>query len=219
MKQVILLSVVSLLTLQCLKAQVADSAHYKNSIAIDATSLVNSVLSFSGSGPWSQSPYIIEYRRMIGKKNVVKAGMNVFVYSSGDTRNDTLPNGRSDLRFTIGAGYERLVPINKRWTFYFGTDMAYAYLNFQGKYSWSSASYMTDHQEENVYSIAPIAGMIFHLNKRLSISTESRLQFNYSQISSERIYVPDTQYSYSTKGTHYYTDFVPPSSIYFRFAF
>lgn len=136
---------------------------YKNTIGIDVANIIPFFAKKNES-------YLINYKRLLSPKNVLRTGLNVEWSTSKD--------GYKGVGIKIG--YERAYQIvSRHWRLHWGMDASFRYLasNFQPNKSFR-------------YGISPIVGFSYFPVRRFSISTEVGVNFFYTDFRNPDSYDP-----------------------------
>ena len=197
----------------------ADEAKkkYKNVFGIDATGLLKQFLNFSNSYYYA-SPYMIIYKRTF-KSNALRVGIRGSLYNASGTTNDTLGASSTRNSINIGLGFEHYQYLSKRWALYFGADvlMGYSYSESQYDYSANTSTQRTTITYN--YGASPLLGLLFKLNSRLSISSETSYDILHTQTTFDDVDTPSSMYDRHSKSKSLASQFNAPTSIIFRIEF
>ena len=132
---------------------------YTQQFGFDAGGFIGRFFNFSGSGT-SESPYYLTYRKLGDKKNT-RLGIGANLSVEGDGNGGT--NSLNAINFRVGS--ERFNDFGKRWRAFYGWDfkLLFTYLSTGG--SGNNATQLG-------LGVAPLFGLQWRLNDRLSFSTE-----------------------------------------------
>lgn len=214
-----------LLTLLCLcklgfsQNERRDTIHKKhnNIIAIDATGLLKQFFNFNSNSYYSY-PYMITYRRIIGK-NAIRLGAGANIDTKESNTNDTVKSKSVRNSYTVGLGYERYAHLSRRWSFYYGVEFTAAYLNYTDKNWFNSTSNRESSTITNKYGIAPILGIVYKINRRISVGTETSYNLSYVLTTTKSKTIPSNYYDFKTVDRGFQTNFITPTNLSFRFSF
>lgn len=82
--------------------------------------------------------------------------------------------------FNIRAGWEWNTSLSKRWTVFYGGDLRYGYAFEKDEAIYFNAGYAQGtEQSANVFGLAPVLGIRFIINGRISLITEATFSVNY----------------------------------------
>lgn len=139
----------------------------KNEIGIDVANAMTFIKR-------NQQSYLLNYRRNFNEKMAFRAGLNL-----------DLGSGNSEGIYPdIKAGIQR----NRReghWNLYYGIDGTFSYFK-----SNASPAKLTR------FGISPILGVQYFIHKRISISTEASLNFNYYKPRNPESFDPEANKNY-----------------------
>jgi hypothetical protein len=95
-------------------------------------------------------------------------------------------------------GYEAYENLSTRFQVFYGVDLRVGYsLRKNDANSWGSGYANGDENQLQEFGIAPVLGLRYRFNKRLSLFTECNLLINYMETYSRRYYTPiDNTYPY-----------------------
>ncbi len=192
----------------------------KNVIVIDATGLLRQFFNFNTGTNYYYFPndYIIGYRRKFGR-NEIRLNIGGQISQSSDVQNDTLPGKSSNNTFSIAIGYERHRHLTRRWSMYYGGDLIYGYRKSIYLSTWALNNSENDKSVTNTYGFGPLLGLIFGINRRMQLATETNYQFLYEKEVSSRINTLYPQYNSHATGNETMTNFIPPVSLILRIQF
>jgi len=188
----------------------------KNIIGVDATGLLKQFFNF-GSTYYYNYKYMINYRRII-KSSAVRFGFSGDFHNEDENTNDTLNDKYTMNTIYLGLGIEHYCYIGKNLNLYFGADLISNYSIQDRKYSYDSDSYSQHKTETYYYGLSPLFGIVFRLNSRLSISTETSFDIWYYMSKYKNFYT-DSEHNSDSKTTGFDTQFNAPTCINFRIKF
>ena len=174
-----------------------DSTSLKNEIGVDVTSIFREVFGINYyPGPYygaSNTPkYYLSYRRKVGNGNL-RFGMGGTVNNGNQTyiihpdsaeRNTQSKYNSYDLRI----GYEFLKYIHKKWAIYYGLDFRPSISTNSNQGQYNSNYIQTTETNSLRLGFAPIAGLRFNINDRLSIMAEGNCLFEIQRSKTKNIY-------------------------------
>lgn len=132
---------------------------FHRQFGFDAGSFLARFLNFSGSGT-SETPYYLSYRKLGEKKNV-RLGLGASLSVEGDGTDGS--NTANVINFR--AGTERFNDFGKRWRAFYGWD-------YKLFFSYLSTSSSDNSSTQLGLGLAPLFGLQWRLNERLSFSSE-----------------------------------------------
>ncbi len=221
MKKIILTLTVIIIT-SCLYGQVTypdtTKKECKNVIEVNITGLIGQFLNLNTMGYYSYSPYMMSYKRIF-KNCAIRLGVGGSTSSSEVTNNDTLHGKSIYNNYNVGLGYEHYSYLTKRWTLYFGIDAIASHMLHIYENDYSTTSSTKDRSTNCSFGASPFVGLVFRLNSRLSLSTETSYDISYFISESKSVHTPLSSYNSHTKGNGTQTGFNAPTSINIRIWF
>ena len=200
----------------------------RNELGLDFTPLIKFYLNVgnnSTSLPY-QPVYYLTYRYHFKKSNIRCAIGGDYADSeasspySGDTK--TYHNTSHALYFRIG--YERFENLSKRWQIFYGIDFRPSVIYEKNDAPYWNGGYANGVEDQTVsLGIAPLLGLRFRINNRVSILTESSYQLNKNNSWQKRYFIPvDNSYpaipgSPKTKSQSVNTTFIFPMALVLTF--
>ena len=159
--------------------------HFRNEITINATFFIKEFLSFDSEIINPVSPFLITYKH-IKNFNAFRFGIGWNIEKSSEEQafgGGELEDKTNEVELRLG--YERQVPLAKRWMVYLGLDGTYG--KFKDVTTFDSGfDVVTTTTDQNSYGGGPVLGIQFFINKRMSLSTEGAMYYIYSN-TEERI--------------------------------
>ena len=162
-----------------LHSQTSDKAFYKHEIGLNVTELLNTV--FNSNTTNDNSIYTLIYRRRINEKKAIRTGFGIqIVQNSNDTDGGNGFRVLSSTNLNARVGFEWRTNISNKLDFFYGIDLLGGYANSE------STFFNFNGRIENISSITsigggPLLGIQFHINDRMSISTETTLYYVFSR--------------------------------------
>lgn len=133
-------------------------------IGINATNFLGQIFRFTPTNSFNNPVYYIATRKKKGKGYArFGAGGELLLQGTGG---GTTTNIILNLRF----GKDKAVDFGKRWQAYYGYD-------FKTNIAFSSFGSSTTNSTQVALGIAPVVGLQFKINSRLSVSSESAYNF------------------------------------------
>lgn len=183
-----------------LKNNLTQSTENKhlNELGLDMTPFTKFYLNFSGNSGNSYQPiYMLTYRRYFKKSNFRTAIGGDYLSSETPSPyyNDSLKtkyfNKQSSLAVRIG--YEFFQDFSKHWQVYYGADLRATYFHQKNDApNWNGGYANGIETTTKGLGLAPVLGLRFKINKRISLITESSFVVQYSTSTSYRYYKPAT---------------------------
>jgi hypothetical protein len=192
---------------------------YKNVIGIDATGLIHQIFnSGSVTESYFTSPYIITYRRIFAN-NALRIGVGGKFYYNDGSQNDSNQFKHTHYSINAGIGYERYVPLGKRWKLFLGADAIVNYGSGSDRETLGSSYFSNQSSSIFGFGVSPFLGIDFKINKRLSIATESDYAITYYTSKSKRIVSSTPDDNSESKSSGISAVFYAPIAINFKVHF
>jgi hypothetical protein len=168
-----------------------------NELGVDMAPFLKFYLNFSGNGGVYQPNYMLTYRRYFKKSNF-RAGIGGnYLHSeipspyNGDSLKTKYLNKQSS--FAVRIGYEFFQEISRLWQVYYGADLITNYSHQRNDVTnWNDGYAAGQENTSTGFAIAPVLGIRFRINKRISLTTESSFLFQYTSTSAYHYYLPVT---------------------------
>ena len=129
---------------------------------------------------WKASPYLISYKRYVKANKAIRIGVGGRI-NNFDLNVTSTPNYKNPPLSKRFSNYSRLgfewhKNILQKLYFYYGIDLTFSY-SFRSTKSefYRAPSTIIKESDKNIYitgGLAPVAGLQFTLNSRISFSTE-----------------------------------------------
>ncbi len=201
---------------------------YFNEFGFDMTAFLRQFTnSNSGTYPSYYYPlYYLTYRRHLDCGNIRFAIGGDFSSEERGSSVSTDTNKYKNERFSLETriGWEFVSELSSRWQAFYGLDFK-ASLHYQlTEDQFYSGGYAHGNESEvQTYSLAPMLGLRFKINKRLSLSTETSLAINWQKSKSRSFTTPisgqyppqEDKISPTEKRT--YTNFEYPLALFLTF--
>jgi hypothetical protein len=152
-----------------------------------------------------------------GNKHAFKfSGAVNIVNRSSDANTNFLNVKESNYRTRVG--YEKRAVMARKYALYYGIDLAINSLNSQSEAGFVSNQAFVLEDKTFQFGFGPSIGIMYHINKHISISTEA---FAYFFITNRKLTEPSPTGGPGSTETQKGTSFqpVPPSSLYLCFKF
>jgi hypothetical protein len=166
-----------------------------NEVGLDITPFIKFYANFSGnSGDVYRPVYYLTYRHYFKKLNIrAAAGGN---YLSEETPSSyDINEGKMYLRdektLEFRIGVESFQTLGKRWQLFYGIDVRSIQYQYYNEAAFFNAGYA--HGQEYTIDgtgMAPLLGIRFRFNDRISLLTESSWMIEYSVNKFDRFYAP-----------------------------
>jgi hypothetical protein len=195
----------------------AVKKEYRNIIGIDATGLLQQFFNLN-TDSYLAYPYMISYRRVF-KSNALRIGFGGNFFNNTETFNDKNEVKDNYTDINVGIGYEHYRYLGERWNFYFGADAIVNYSNHKFHYSSSNSELIETSYKSIAFGVSPLLGLVFELNPRLFLATETNYDIAYKLAERVQIYSPEAGGKSTTKEKGFYTSFHAPVMLNLRFVF
>jgi len=202
-----------------------DSAFLKNKscVTIDATLLLKQFFNFNSVGTYYSSPYMLSLDRIIKNNNAIRFDLSFNVNNSkrnSTTQYDSSGDNNSYNNLAVGIGYEKFNTIWKRWTVCYGADLTTSYNYNYDLNRFSTSQYQQTTRIERTYGVLPFLGIIFKLNNRFFIGTETSYNVSYSLKNETLVYASQNNYFNEISKTTGITSYISlPTTINFKIRF
>ena len=173
-----------------------DTIVYRHEFGLDATSFIKQFLNLNING--GQIPYPVYYLtyRLHSKKSNLRAGFGgEYTRKNARPSSPSSPSREYDLTksFYYRVGYEYINKINDRWSIFYGMDLRPSvFYNKNDNINQSLGFTVGTTSNTKTIGLAPLLGARFQINKRLSLSTEVSISFNYSETKSWNFYTSNS---------------------------
>ena len=166
-------------------AQTTDTTKQRTIIELgmNVTSTLSSFLG-SGTNP-STDPYLVSLK-FVKNNQATRLAFDVDV--NNKTEDDPNFGGKRktyDYNLGFKVGYEKRIPMNKHFGFYWGVDGILGYQNSKVDFFSQFGQVTTNTKGFNV-GAAPLIGFRYDINRRIALSTEASVAAIYS-VSTEQI--------------------------------
>lgn len=147
-------------------------------LGMNATSFVKNFLSFNEVSTTGSSPFQFTFRYITPSNFAFRAGLGVAAVNSEDKGDDDVTKN-SISTFDISLGFEKRSMVAKRWTVFGGVDLLATSdmstsENTSGDFKFKSTN------RSSGGGVAPLFGIQFNINDRISLSTETQIRIVYT---------------------------------------
>lgn len=214
----------------------AQEKEYKNEFSLNTTGFIANYFNLGGVS--SNSLYIVDYKREIGTDLYFRSGLDASYSNDNTSQTNQSRAYFNTKRFDLRLGVERRKKLGKKWFWHYGVDIIGG-MNYGT--STSSQQFLNDQfvqedvkrisalENENI-GFGPVTGLRWEISPRISLWTEGRLYFNYSETKnltrwedvSESVKNRNTGFNFDTNSnTNYRTaaNAVLPLDVYVTFSF
>lgn len=187
MKKIVL---ISLFIALCISAfaqnrQSDTTKTFRHDIGLNAIGMLRAL--FNSDELDAVTPYLFSYNLDMGKTNF-RAGLGPSYSSSTETHegfSDSEKTTSVDLDLRLGLGFD--VVDHKRWTVRTGFDVIGGYRLDKTVDDTGFDKVTTENKAWNI-GAGPFAQLIFRINDRISLSTDSALYFNHFNIEENELF-------------------------------
>jgi hypothetical protein len=153
---------------------------YKNQIGIDMTALLQQFFNLNNNSSFSYQyipEYFATYRRHLKNGNI-RFAFSVSIYGKNDQTNDSTQLTPRKREYNYRIGYEWFSDLTNRWQIFYGLDFKNDILKDYNEMDYSSGGWGQGHDYRTItYGISAMLGIRFKFNSRVSILTETSLDF------------------------------------------
>ncbi|MBX7053270.1 MAG: hypothetical protein K1X54_14645 [Flavobacteriales bacterium] len=159
--------------------ETAESGKGQIMLGMNATSFVKNFLSFNDVSTTGSSPFQFTFRYITPSHFAFRAGLGVAAVNTEDKGDDDVTKN-SISTFDFSVGFEKRSLVAKRWTVFGGVDLLATSdmstnENTSGDFKFKSTN------KSNGGGVAPLFGIQFNINDRISLSTETQLKVLYTK--------------------------------------
>jgi len=155
----------------------SQSQTYNNELGVDVTSLVGRLM---GTG-YGGGVYDFTYKKHF-EKVTMRFGLGIF--STFSEREEFEIIG-SDDQFNLSArvGVEKAFTVTPNWNVFYGFDVRYSLSSSTYEYVYGDGEYQIERNfASNSVGFAPIVGLEYRVNNRISIRTEASAVASFFEI-------------------------------------
>lgn len=190
-------------------------AKYTNQIGINTTFFFKQFLNFSENNNIAVSPYVLTYKLISPRNHAFRMGLGGTYSNKTETFENTgqLPRETNAYSLDFSAGYEYRMPLSERWLCFAGADAVTDLV--------SSKVVATDPSDETTtitktteYGGALVVGIQFNISKRISLFTETSVQFTNSKSTFEAKFLNNPGFNSKQVTRETSVNFVLPTSLF-----
>lgn len=165
----------------------------RHELGIDVTGFVQQFFFLNVTQyPVGYNPYyMLTYRYHLPKGNIRAAVAGSMYQSDIDPlfATDVHSYSKAGYSAKLRIGYERYTELGKRWQTFYGIDFRPEYSYDRNDVNYYGNGYASGYEAKNLtMGIAPVLGIRFRLNNRISLSTETNFSINWTKSDSRRYY-------------------------------
>jgi hypothetical protein len=205
MKKLITLTLL-ISTLNLLSQTDSSLLKHRHEVGVDITGLLSQFFNLYNSNTSINTPnptYLITYRYHFSKSNI-RFGVGGTYFrnpSTGYTVNgepQTFYN--TSTHFSIRIGYELVSELSKKWQAFYGLDFRPSIANDNNEAQYSQGNYIYGYKRNTTtYGLAPIIGVRFRINERVSITTEASFSYYVQNSTQIKTYISQNTTLYPPK--------------------
>ncbi len=215
-KYVLLLLMALYLGQPCLAQNQPITSTNRHEIGFDITTLLDYTI-FKSTLNYPKL-YQVMYRYHFTKWDI-RSGIGVNFGEGERLTNDTSQLISNNNYFAFRAGVEGKIDFKKRWQFFYGFDVI-TRRTVSTSALINSSLYDTEYVDKLTrYGVAPLLGLRFKINKRVSITTESNFAVYYFDNEQKYIYHKNPRFNRITKSEGFNTLFTPVANVNFTYNF
>ena len=180
MKKILLTILTTAAITSCFCQDLPDLKAYRSDIGFNTNFVFSGIFNSGTTG----NPFDVMLKKQKNANNALRFGTSLSVNNYNDlSYSPQNYNQYSNYNFSISLGKEFQKQINKRWIFYYGTDIApfvlfYKTENYiQEPNTLNLEPYLLYSNSSNSYGlrVIPFLGIRFNINERLYVATQTNL--------------------------------------------
>ena len=181
----------------------------------------NTIFILQGIFQSNQTPFSLMYKKYISEKQAIRFGIDAF-FNLDNT--STFPGSStyfnsSAASLSIAIGKEFQKPIDKRWTWYLGSDLV-PFFSFNNQDMFQSGSLYSESESSSIgMSVRPFLGIRFNINPRLYLSAEANVGLQYSYTKNYINYIDNSEPYADTNGNNISLSMNPASGLFLYYRF
>jgi hypothetical protein len=201
--------------LKVISQEVETSAKYTSQIGVNTTFFFKQFLNFSQNNTIAVSPYVLTYKLISPKNHAFRMGVGGTYSNKKETFENTgqLPRTTNAYTLDFSAGYEYRQALSERWLCFFGAD-AITDLVSSKVVSTDSSDETTTITQTTKLGGALVVGIQFNISKRISLFTETSVQFTNSKSSFEAKFLNNPGFNSKQVTRETGVNFVLPTSLF-----
>lgn len=148
-------------------------------LGMNGTSFVKNFLSFNDVNSMGSSPFQFTFRYITTSNFAMRAGLGISALNFEEKDGDNVQKVNSN-SLDISIGFEKRSVVAKRWLVFGGLDLI-AVSDISTSSTSSSGQIFTSKSNSSGGGAAPLFGIQFNINDRISLSTETQLRVLYTK--------------------------------------
>lgn len=197
----------------CQEAEVP--AKYTNQIGINTTFFFKQFLNFSDNNTIAVSPYVLTYKLISPRNHSFRMAVGGIYSNKTETFENTgqLPRKTNAYSLDFSAGYEYRIPLSDRWLCFTGAD-AITDLASSKVVATDPSDEVTTITQTTEYGGDLLVGIQFNISKRISLFTETSVQFTNSKSTFEAKFLNNPGFNSKQVTRETSVNFVLPTSLF-----
>lgn len=168
----------------------------RHEVGVDLTAFIKNYFNFNqnAASGVNNAPYYLQYRFHLRSNNNIRSGAGGS-YSETETASpyaDDQTNYKNKQQsFNFRVGFEHFENISSKFQVFYGVDLLSGNSYEKNDAPFWNGGYANGIENKTIsYGAAPMLGIRYKLNKRLSLFTESSFQLNLNQSWQKKYYIP-----------------------------
>ena len=190
-------------------------ARCTSQIGINTTFFFKQFLNFSDNNTIAVSPYVLTYKLISPRNHAFRMGLGGTYSNKRETFENTgqLPRETNAYSLDFCAGYEYRMPLSDRWLCFVGAD-AVTNLVSSKVVATDPSDEVTTITKTTEYGGALLVGIQFNISKRISLFTETSVQFTNNKSSFESKFLNNPGFNSKQVTRETSVNFVLPTSLF-----
>ncbi len=192
-----------------------ETAKYRHQIGVNTTFFFKQFLNFSNNNAIAVSPYVLTYKCISPKNHAFRMGLGGTFNNKTETNEGSGQPPRKTNAYTLdfSAGYEYRQPLSERWLCFFGAD-AITNLVSSKVIATDASDEVTTITKNTKMGMAMVIGIQFNISKRISLFTETSVQFANTNSSFESKFRNNPIFNSKETTKETSVNFVLPTSLF-----
>jgi hypothetical protein len=201
--------------LKALCQEAEAPAKYTNQIGVNTTFFFKQFLNFSDNNTIAVSPYVLTYKLISPRNHAFRMAVGGIYSNKTETFKNTgqLPRKTNAYSLDFSAGYEYRIPLSERWLCFTGAD-AITDLASSKVVATDPSDEVTTITQTTEYGGDLLVGIQFNISKRISLFTETSVQFTNSKSTFEAKFLNNPGFNSKQVTRETSVNFVLPTSLF-----
>lgn len=197
------------------KAQTDETPlRYSNQIGVNTTFFFKQFLNFSSNNAIAVSPYVLTYKLISPKNHAFRMGIGGILSNKSETFQVGQPPRKTNAyTLNFSAGYEYRRVLSNRWLCFFGADVITDLISSK-VVAEDFSDVVTTITKNTKYGGAAIVGLQFNISKRVSLFTETSVQFTTGNSKFEARFLNNPGFNSKQTTNETSVNFVLPTSLF-----